>query len=540
MDLVFLKTMVSQLASIWKNIKIYQKFTVVLVVLSLVTLLTVLTVKAASTRYTPLFSPQRLMITDAAEVKAFLESENIAYKLSGDTVILVPSDKIHRIRMELAALGLPKLNTGKGFELFDSNTWIKGEKELQILEMRALKGELEKDITEYDNIKTASVIIDVPPPRPFGGSLYKTKASAILGLMPGARLNASQLRAITYHISGAIRGLTPNMVAISDTTGKLYQSFDPNGDFDTLKSSEIALEERLKSKIDGMLSMVVGHDNFYSTVQVTMNRKKMSRERKIFSGDIDGIKLGDPVLISVTESGMNMKEVEKAEIGTPGTNIEAVAGAVVASSEDVMNRSENRTQEYKEMAVPVDHVKILSKPGKVNYISIGVLIDKTITIDSDSDLPQSIVAGGKRNTELLKKEVVSQLEKILEGYGLKATPAVDFVEFDKTYTNAIQEEEEMDSLKEIALQVATVLFVLLIALGMLWTFNKFWKKQMTQSSIDESEEDQSTIDASDEPSILELEAMVEVIKAKLNEDPQIIVDTLQDWIEEENPLSFIE
>ena len=95
MDLVFLKTMVSQLASIWKNIKIYQKFTVVLVVLSLVTLLTVLTVKAASTRYTPLFSPQRLMITDAAEVKAFLESENIAYKLSGDTVILVPSDKIH-------------------------------------------------------------------------------------------------------------------------------------------------------------------------------------------------------------------------------------------------------------------------------------------------------------------------------------------------------------------------------------------------------------------------------------------------------------
>src|ERR1700722_4001480 len=41
----------------------------------------------------------------------------------------------------------------KGFELFDSGTWIKGEKELQMLEMRALKGQLEIEIEKFENIK---------------------------------------------------------------------------------------------------------------------------------------------------------------------------------------------------------------------------------------------------------------------------------------------------------------------------------------------------------------------------------------------------
>lgn len=522
-----------QLANIWRGIKLYQKFTVILVLLALITLLSFLIVNAASTRFVALYPGDRLLISDAAEVKNYLDGTRISYKIRGDTNILVPDSEVHRIRMDLAAMGLPKMHSSKGFELFDTNTWIKGEKELQVLEMRALMGQLETDISEYENIKGANVILDLAPPRPFGGSMYKAKASIILSLMPGARLSSSQLRAITYHVSGAVRGLEPNMVAISDTTGKLYQAMDPNGDMDLLRSAEVSLEERLKGKVDGMLALVVGPGNFYSTVQVTMSREKRTQERKVFSGSVDGQELGEPVVSSVIEQGLELSERERAERGTPGTNNEAVAGAVLGAGADTVNRSENRNAQQRQMAVPVDHIKINSQPGRLDSISIGVLIDKTITVDSNADLPEGELVDGRRNAEALRDEIESQLAKITEGYGVQAVPAVDFVEFDKTKFNKKQADESWGSTMELLTQTATVLFILLTVLGMFWTFHRFWKRHMMQPPTLEPEEDSDVIELNEEPTLVEVEAMVESIKSRFQNDPHTVTDTIREWLAEE-------
>lgn len=532
MNLEFLKEIGKQLLNVWHEIKIYQKFTIVLIALFLLGMLSFLVINASSTRYASLFPANRLLISDAAEIKEYLDGSRIPYKIKGDSLILVPSSQIHRIRMDLAAVGLPKLHSGKGFELFDSSTWIKGEKELQVLEMRALKGELERDISEYENIRSSSVILDIAPPRPFGGSMYKTKASVILNIMPGARLSTSQLRAITFHIAGAVRGLLPNMIAISDTSGKLYQAIDPDGNMDMLRQSEVAYEERLKAKVDGMLSLVVGHGNFYSTVQVIMNRERVAEERRIFSGVVNGVDLGEPVLRSITESGLQVSEQERAEQGTPGTNNEAVAGAVPGEAQETLNRNENRQQQYRQMAVPLDHIKMQSTPGKIDSISIGVLIDKTISVDSSSDLPEDSLVDGKRNTEQLSEEILNQLQKILEAYAVKTTPAVDFVEFDKTRFNKQVSENSWNSFMYLASQAGTVTFIVLTVLGMFWTFNRFWKRQMMQPPSLEPEEEEEEMEYTEEPSVVEVEAMVEAIKTKLQSDPIPIVETIRDWLAE--------
>lgn len=532
MNLEFLKDFGNQLLTIWKDIKTYQKFTIVMVGTLLFSMLIFLIVNAASTHYTNLFSNDRLTVADAAEIKNYLDGIRVQYKIQGDTAILVPKEQVHRIRMDLAAVGLPKLQNSKGFELFDTNTWIKGEKELQILEMRALKGQLERDISEYENIKSANVILDIAPPRPFGGSLYKTKASVILNLMPGARLNSNQLRSITFHVAGAVRGLSPSMIAISDTTGKLHQSLDPDGDTDTLRSSESFLEERIKSKVDGMLAMVVGHDNYYSTVQVTMSRKKLSEERKVYSGTVNGVNLGEAVTMSVTESGMQMSEKERSEQGSPGTNNEAVAGAVIGSSSELLNRSENRNQAYRQMAVPMDHLKIQSQPGLVEAISIGVLIDKNIAVDENAGIPDTEIVEGKRNTQAIKQEIINQLSKIIEGYGVKAIPAVDFVEFDKTDTNKKVSEERWDKIIERGITVGSGIFVVFIVLGMFWSLNSFWKKYMSQPPEIESDEPTPVLGFSQDSSIIEVEAMIELIKTRLQNDPSIVLETMKEWLSE--------
>jgi flagellar M-ring protein FliF len=535
MNLDFLKDIGKQLLEIWREIKIYQKFTVILVVLFLIGMLSFLVYNAASNRFTPLFPSNRLMISDAAEIKEYLDGSRIPYQIKGDTTILVPQQQVHRIRMDLATVGLPKLHSGKGFELFDSNTWIKGEKELQVLEMRALKGELERDINEFQNIKGSSVILDIAPPRPFGGAMYKTKASIILTLMPGARLSQTQLRSITFHIAGAVRGLLPNMIAISDTTGKLYQAIDPEGDMDMVRSTEVSHEERIKAKVDGMLSIVVGAENYYSTVQVSISRQKTQQERRVYTGIVNGTALGDPVISSITESGLQMSELERAETGTPGTSNEAIAGAIPGAGQEILNRSENRNQQYRQMAVPVDHLKTQSQPGKVDSISIGVLIDKTITIDSNADLPDEIISAGKRESEEIRLEIESQLKKITEGYGVRSKPAVDFVEFDKTRINKEATQQSWDTVMATASQVGTALFVILTVIGMFWTFNRFWKRQMKQPpSLEESEEEE--IEYNKEASVVELEAMVEAVKMQLQSDPIPVVESLRDWLSEDDDL----
>ncbi len=533
MNLDFLKQIGTQLANIWREIKIYQKFTVIVAALLLLGMLTFLVFNAASTRFTPLFPTERLMIADAAEIKGYLDGAGVAYRVRGDTTILVAEDGVHRLRMDLAAQGLPKMHSSKGFELFDTNTWIKGEKELQVLEMRALKGQLEQDIAEYENIRSANVILDISPPRPFGGSMYRAKSSTILNLMPGARLSQSQLRAITFHISGAVRGLTPNMVAISDTTGKLYQALDPDGDIDMVRSEEVALEERLKSKIDGMLGLVVGHGNFYSTIQVSMSREQMTSERKVFSGTVGGQALGDAVVASITEQGLQMTERERAELGTPGSNNEAVAGAIVAGGQEVLNRDENRTAQHRQMAVPMDHVKVRSVPGKINGISIAVLIDKTITVGSGSDLPKEAIADGQRHTEELREEIQSQLAKVLEGYGVSAVPAVDFVEFDKTKFNEKIANDSWATMIDTAVKTGSVLFIAVMVFGMFWTFNRFWKRHMVQPPILDTEEAEEELEFADEPTLVEVEAMVESIKMRFQSDPSAVVETVREWLNQE-------
>lgn len=200
------------------------------------------------------------------EVVSYLEREQIPYEDRGD--FFVHAKAVDRAHRELSHLGvgMQKQEQSRGFELFDTNTWIKGEKELQVLELRALKGQLEHDLTEFENIKHASVILDLATARTFGSPPAKTKASVILTLMPNAQMKASQLRAISYHLAGAIRGLESHMVAISDTKGRLYQAIDPEGN-DLLSDRELVLEAEIEQKIENLLDKVMGKEHFHVSVQ---------------------------------------------------------------------------------------------------------------------------------------------------------------------------------------------------------------------------------------------------------------------------------
>lgn len=259
-----------QFLSIWKGLKLPQKGMFFAILFFGLMILGYLIFKTSSTHTTSLFPIGSMAAGNDLKIREYLEKKGIPFEEKKEMGFLVPKDTVHELRLELATLGIPNHEPSQGFELFDTNTWIKGEKELQVLEIRALKGQLEKDICEYEAIKSARVILDIAPPRALSGVVNKSKASVILSLKPSARLSLSQLRAITYHVAGAVRGLEPHQIAISDTTGKFYQAFHSEGHRE-LGEDVRFIEDLIYEKMEGLLKKMVGDDHFYLSVQSRVN-----------------------------------------------------------------------------------------------------------------------------------------------------------------------------------------------------------------------------------------------------------------------------
>ena len=267
-----MKDIFQQLISMGQEMRSLQKGAFVAILFLVVIGLSFLLMKSPSSSYVTLYPGREMSASEVGAIRSSLEHAAFSFQKDKEGRLCVLSEQVDQARVSLERAGILKSGQGKGFELFDTNTWIKGEKELQVLEMRALKGQLEKDLMAFEKIKNASVILDIPPPKTFNGTKYPAKASVILTLMPKAHLSSSELRAITNHLTGAVRGLEPSMIAVSDTTGKLYKVIDPTSKERSIDQL-ILFEEKLEEKIATLLTHLVGEENFHITTQVCLEKE---------------------------------------------------------------------------------------------------------------------------------------------------------------------------------------------------------------------------------------------------------------------------
>jgi flagellar biosynthesis/type III secretory pathway M-ring protein FliF/YscJ len=320
-------------------------------------------------------------------------------------------------------------------------------------------------------------------------------------------LSSNELRAITFHLTSAVRGLSPNKVAISDTTGKMYQGLDYDGSQDGMRNSEIAMEEHLKSKIEGMLAAIVGINNYYINVQVLMNRNHIIEERNVYSGNVNGTPLGQPVVSSIKKS--NEQEIN---------NLQDLFNGKLPSEHPPSADSKEQA-DTEQFDVPVDHVKITSQPGKIESISIGVLINENVLGDTlIQDRSSKLIP----NKSELKQEIENQLDIILKGYNVPVQRSVDFAAFRKP----ILPEALPPSRPSPQTSSAPMVGILLILLGgivlvlLLWLRGQYLKLSALQESPPPKKSGS-------------LEEMLDGIRKQIQTDPQKIADSLKTWIKED-------
>ncbi len=201
-----------------------------------------------------------LSTRDASQITAKLDAMNVHYTLEGGGgTILVPADRVEKLRMDMAAQNLP--SAGVGYEIFDkSNAFGTSAFVERIDELRALQGELTQSIETIDGIEAARVHLVLPHRQIFARNSTPPTASVVL--KAENPLRREQVVAIQHLVAAAVAGLKPDRVAVIDDHGDLLAGGDGNAGQDVMAARQdeqtADFESRLKKHIQDIVASVVG------------------------------------------------------------------------------------------------------------------------------------------------------------------------------------------------------------------------------------------------------------------------------------------
>ncbi|MDA1353866.1 MAG: hypothetical protein O3A01_05270 [bacterium] len=121
----------------------------------------------------------------------------------------------------LAIKGLPT-NPVKGYELFDdaSNLGVT-EFDKRIRLVRAISGEMEKAIMEFNAIDNAQVEVVMPEQRLFAVTQPPVTASILIRQAPGAVITDEIVFAMMQIVSNSVENLQPQNISVVDTHGNV-------------------------------------------------------------------------------------------------------------------------------------------------------------------------------------------------------------------------------------------------------------------------------------------------------------------------------
>src|SRR6056297_2180850 len=258
---------------------------------------------------------------DAAAVVEALKSTNTPYRLTGDgTTILVPDTMVYDVRLTMAKEGIPK-GAGVGYEIFDKSEFGTTEFVQKINKKRALQGELARTIAAFEAVKNAKVMIVLPKESVFVEETKQPSASILLELV--ADLKKDEVAAIAYLVASSVQDLTPKLVTIVDTAGRILfegkseeeqARINAKNFADAQYQHKVRFEENLTRRIQTMLERIVGADKAIVRVTSEMDFSKNNMNEEIY----DPFERGGEFIRSRKNRAEKVVQLDE-QIGTPSS-----------------------------------------------------------------------------------------------------------------------------------------------------------------------------------------------------------------------------
>lgn len=303
----------------------------------------------------------------AGEVIARLDGLGVGYRVDGGA-IYTESARRDSLRLELAREGLPRQDV-VGYELFDDmNSFAMSSDMFDTAYWRAKEGELARSILVMPGISAARVHIGHKNTRGFRSRENSVTASVTLQAQPG--INSRQAKAIQYLVALAVPDLQPQSVAIIDARGGLIAGPGLE-DGSVMADSDLGRAAALKADLLGLLEARVGAGNARVNVylDVETSRSKLTERRF----DPDGRVLRSQTVTDSTDTNSGTTAAL-----TVASNLPDGAGGGGNSQSERAETTDTTSYEISEILTEQETL-----PGKVNRISVAVLLDHTRTISDE-------------------------------------------------------------------------------------------------------------------------------------------------------------
>src|SRR5579862_731861 len=276
-----------QLAGIWKQLGVNQRVSIVMATIIVVFGLVVLAYWSSRMDYSLLYG--KLDDGEAAKVIAALDEEKVPYKVSaGGGSIMVPSDKVYQVRMQMAGKGIPQ-GDGVGFEIFDKANFGISDFVQRANYTRAVQGELARTISQLDQIESARVMIVMPENRLMVDSTRKPTASVFVRVKGAAQLPQASVNSIRFLVANSVEGLLVNNVSVVDNMGNVLSENEETDSIAGLSNNQLAarrnVEQYLGKKAQGMLEQVLGPGQAVVRVSAELNWDTLTRTEEKFDPD---------------------------------------------------------------------------------------------------------------------------------------------------------------------------------------------------------------------------------------------------------------
>jgi flagellar M-ring protein FliF len=358
-----------QFLSVWNALNIQRRVVVALTTISVIALVLILARAASTPSMALLYSG--LDPSVSGDVIGALEQRGVAYSVQGNA-IYVDSAQRDLTRMALAEEGLPSTGSA-GYEFLDNLTGFGTTAQMfDTAYWRAKEGELARTILAWPQVKSARVHIASPVQRPFSQSADPV-ASVTLKITSG-RLSTERARALRFLIASAVSGLSPNNVSVIDSDRGIISSQD------SAYSDANTKTALLKSSVERLLAARVGVGNAIVEVAIETTLEQETIVERRFDPDSRVAISTDTQEISGDVSGNGDGSVTVASNLPDGDAQGAGTSSKSTSSE---------TRERINYEVSETTREVIRKPGKLNRLSVAVLVNNLINVGADGLVTQS-------------------------------------------------------------------------------------------------------------------------------------------------------
>ena len=318
--------------------------------------------RVTTPQMTTLFSD--LSAEDSSGIIKDLERQGIPFELRNEgAVIMVPKDKVTRLRMKLAESNLPK-GGSVGYEIFDKSDALGTTSFVQgINHLRALEGELARTIRAIDRIQAARVHLVLPERPLFSRETPEPSASIVLRVR--GTLEPQQIRAIRHVVASAVNGLKPQRVSIVDEAGRLLA--DGSGkDSENAVGDErrTAFEKRMRNEVEAIVSSVVGQGRARVQLTADFDYNKVTQTSDKFDPEGRVLRSTQTREESSLTAENNGQVTVNNELPGNQTSTTPTARDQSKKSEETNNYEISRTTKTE-----------VTEAGRVNRISVAVLVD---------------------------------------------------------------------------------------------------------------------------------------------------------------------